>query len=47
MKSNHRDLGKNEADTYGATVFVPDYRVTVLAGKMCTNSLLCILDFYD
>ncbi len=47
IKWNLRVLRKNKVDTYGAHVFVPDYRATILAGKMCTNSLLCILYFYD
>jgi hypothetical protein len=37
IKSNHRVLKKNEVDTYGATVFAPDYSATVLAAKMCSN----------
>ncbi len=38
IKSNHRVLRKNEVDTYGAPVFVPDYSTTVLAANMCANS---------
>ncbi len=38
IKSNHRVLRKKEVDTYGASVFAPDYIATVLAAKMCTNS---------
>jgi hypothetical protein len=40
-----RVLGKNKVDTYGAPVFAPDYSATVLATKICTNSL-CLLYFY-
>jgi hypothetical protein len=29
---------ENGVDTYGPTVFAPDYSATVLASKMCTNS---------
>ncbi len=36
---------KNEVDNNGAPVFAPDYSATVLAAKMCTNSI-GILDFY-
>ncbi len=34
IKSNHRFLGKNKVDTYGAA----DYSATDLAAKICTNS---------
>jgi hypothetical protein len=29
---------KNEVDTYGATVFAPDYSATIVAADTCTNS---------
>jgi hypothetical protein len=29
---------ENKVDTYGATLFAPDYSANVLAAKMCTNS---------
>jgi hypothetical protein len=48
MKSDHRNLRKNYEDTYGAPVFAPDNRATVLAAIMCTNSdeHCIILGFY-
>ncbi len=38
IKSNHRVLRKKEVDTYGPTVFAPDYSPAGLVSKMCTNS---------
>ncbi len=38
INSKHRVLRKNEVDTHVAPVFAPEYIVTVLAAKMCTNS---------
>jgi hypothetical protein len=35
IKSNYRDVMKNEVDTYGQPVFVPDYCATGLAAKKC------------
>jgi hypothetical protein len=39
IKSNHRVLRKKYVETYGASVFAPDYSATVLAVQMCTNSI--------
>ncbi len=39
IKSNHRVLRKKYLETYGASVFAPDYIATVLAAQMCTNSI--------
>jgi hypothetical protein len=38
IQSNHIVSRKNEADTYGASVFAPNYSATVLAAKMHSNS---------
>jgi hypothetical protein len=38
IKSDHRVLRKNEADTYGPPVFAPDYSAAGLATKMWANS---------
>jgi hypothetical protein len=48
IKSIHRVLRINKVDTYGATVFAPDYSTTVLATKLALDSMsvLCQLDFY-
>ncbi len=47
IKSNHRVLRRNKADTYGA----PDYGATFLASKIGINplpmSILSTLYFYD
>ncbi len=38
IKSDHRVLGKNKVENYGAPVFATDYSATGLATKMWTNS---------
>jgi hypothetical protein len=38
IESDHRLLRENKVDTYGTSVFAPDYSITVLSAKMCTNS---------
>ncbi len=39
IKPNHRVQRKNEVDTYGASVFAPDYSVTASTAKLCINSI--------
>jgi hypothetical protein len=49
-KIKHTVLRKNEADTYKAPVFAPDYSFTVLVEKYVPPpmSILCtLLDFYE
>jgi hypothetical protein len=38
IKSSHEVLRKIKVEAYGAPVFAPDYRATVLATKMWTKS---------
>jgi hypothetical protein len=38
IKLNHTVLRKKEVDTYGASVFAPDYSAIVLTARMCINS---------
>ncbi len=46
IKSDHRVLRKNEADTYGQPVFAPDYSAPGLATKMWTNSQWAFYVYY-
>ncbi len=46
IQSNHKVPRKNEVYIYGVPVFAPGYSTTVLAARMCTMSILCILLYF-